>query len=87
MSVSGAALRSERRSGLKQHRHLTNGSFEQVGSSLFGAPRVAATDDTLFGSAVSLSSNGMNLAVGASGHDVNPLSIGSGAVYFYDFNL
>lgn len=66
--------------------HLSNGGFEQVGPSLFGAPRVTGTNETLFGSTVHLSSNGLHLAVGAPGHDVDPSSIGSGAVHLHNYN-
>lgn len=60
--------------------------FEQLGPSIFGAPRVTPTNETLFGTSVSISENGLNLAVGARGHDSAPSLLSTGGVFLYDYN-
>jgi hypothetical protein len=61
------------------------GGFEQIGSTVFGALRVNPVNETLFGSGLSLSGDGLHLAVGAKGHDVAP-DLDNGGVFLYDWD-
>jgi hypothetical protein len=85
LSVPSRNRNSNSLSPLPQLRRLAHVGFDQVGSSIFGAPRNDTSLDTGFGTAVSLSSDGLRLAVGADGHDVTPGS-GNGALFVYGFN-
>eukprot|EP00546_Thalassionema_frauenfeldii_P002850 CAMPEP_0178932654 /NCGR_PEP_ID=MMETSP0786-20121207/22758_1 /TAXON_ID=186022 /ORGANISM="Thalassionema frauenfeldii, Strain CCMP 1798" /LENGTH=503 /DNA_ID=CAMNT_0020610011 /DNA_START=382 /DNA_END=1893 /DNA_ORIENTATION=+ len=85
MISSSSALRAGKRNAFKDDRYLSHGSFEQVGSNLFGNLHAGGSNEALFGSSISLSSDGLRLAIGAVGHDANSSSIGTGAVYCYNF--
>ena len=68
---------------------LTYGSgegFAQVGSTLFGIPRVDPFARTQFGSFVSVSKDGLRLVVGAKGYDNSPDGVGNGGVFLYEWD-
>jgi hypothetical protein len=64
--------------------------FIQVGTNLYGQPRRNSTFETRFGDAVAISSNGLRVAIGASGYDDPGDTVaglgGNGGLFVYDFN-